>query len=157
MTKAGYTVPTGAGVALVAGVAKTVIGVKGHANFGLDLIKVRYGFDGIVASERAVLIQLCYASWASNSPGTASTSITPVQGYGRTITPGFTAGRDWTTEPTNLTVLEEETLTPNAGVLWYDFPLGTTYDSNVLEGFVLRMTAPAVVNNVRASLLVERC
>lgn len=156
MAKAGYSIVTAGAVALTAATAKCVIGVKSHANFGLDLQKIRYGFDGVTASAIPVLIELCYCTWGANSPGTNSTSLTPVQVYGRSVAVGFTAGRTWTTEPTTLTVLEEELLTPIGGQLWYDYPLGQTYDCAVSEGFALRMTAPAGVNS-RATMLVERC
>jgi hypothetical protein len=54
-----------------------------------------------------------------------------------------------------LTVLEEELLTPNGGLVIYNWPLGQTYDSALGEGFVIRCTAPATVN-VRATMLFER-
>lgn len=156
MAKAGYSVPTGGVVALSAATAKSVLGLKAHANFGLDLKKLRYGFDGVTASNVPVLIEFCYCTWATNSPGTNSTSITPVQEYGRVITPGFTAGKGWTAEPTVLTVIEEVLMTPNGGQLWYDFPLGDSPDCALSEGWVLRMNAPNAVN-ARATAKVERC
>lgn len=154
MAKTGYMAPTGGAVALSAATAKSVLGVKGHANFGIDLTKARVSFDGSTAAT-PVLVELCYATFATNSPGTASTSVTPAQVYGRVTAVGATAGKNWTTEPTVLTVIEEELLTPNGGLVIYDFPLGTTPDSAVSEGFVIRCTAPATVN-VRAGLWWER-
>lgn len=154
MAKTGYTAPTGGAVALAAATAKSILGVKGHANFGIDLTKVRVSFDGTTAAT-PVLVELCYATFATNSPGTNSTSVTPAQAYGRVTAVGATAGKNWTTEPTVLTVIEEELLTPNGGLVVYDFPLGTTPDSAVAEGFVIRCTAPAIVN-VRAAMWWER-
>jgi hypothetical protein len=155
MAKCGYSVPTGGTVALAAATTKTVLGVKGHANFGLDLKKARIGFDGVTASAVVVTVELCYCTFATNSPGTASTSITPAQGYGRVTAAGFTAAKNWTAEPTAITVLDEITLDPNKGLLVYDFPLGDTPDSAVAEGFVYRCTAPAAVN-LRGTFWVER-
>lgn len=158
MAKAGYAASTGAAVALTAATAKSILGIKSHANFGLDLKKYRIGFDGISASAVPVLVELCYATFATNSPGTNSTSVTPVQIYGRAITVGATAARTWTAsnEPTVLTVIEEHLLTPNGGLEVYDFPLGDTPDSAVSEGFVIRLNAPAAVN-ARATMVFERC
>jgi hypothetical protein len=156
MAKAGYSIVTGGAVALSAATAKSVLGVKSHANFGLDLKKFKVSFDGVTASAVPVLVELCYATFATNSPGTASTSVTPAQIYGRTIAVGATAAKTWTTEPTVLTVIQEWLLTPNGGVVAYDFPLGDTPDSAVSEGFVIRCNAPAAVN-VRAALEFERC
>ncbi|HEY9367012.1 hypothetical protein [Streptomyces sp.] len=156
MAKAGYSIVTGGAVALSAATAKSVLGVKSHANFGLDLKKFKVGFDGVTASAVPVLVELCYATFATNSPGTASTSVTPAQIYGRSVTVGATAAKTWTTEPTVLTVVQEWLLSPNGGLVFYDFPLGDTPDSAVSEGFVIRCTAPAIVS-VRASMEFERC
>ncbi|WP_433234014.1 hypothetical protein [Actinomadura nitritigenes] len=156
MAKAGYSAVTGGAIALTGGTAKTVLGLKGHANFGLDLKKVRIGFDGVTATNVPVLVELGYCTWASNSPGTNSTSVTPAQIYGRATAVGATAGKNWTTEPTAITTVEEWLLTPAGGLVLYDFPLGDTPDSAVSEGFVLRCNAPAGVN-VRAGLQFERC
>jgi len=155
MAKCGYTVVTAGAVALGAGVAKSVLGVKGHANFGLDLKKARIGFDGVTASAVAVLVELCYCTFATNSPGTASTTLTPAQVYGRVTAAGFTAAKTWTTEPTVITVIDEILLDPNKGLLVYDFPLGDTPDSALAEGFVYRANAPAAVN-LRGTFWVER-
>ena len=160
MAKAGYTIVTGGAVALTASTAKSVLGIKSATDFGIDLKKVWWGFTGVTATEAPVVCELCYCTWASNSPGTNSTSLSgstgPQQVYGRTIAHGITAGKTWTTEPTALTVLAEIPLTPNGGTLLYDSPLGDTPDCAPSEGFVLRFTAAASVS-VRATMWFERC
>lgn len=155
MAKAGYATNTEGAVALSAAAAKSVLGVSAPAQFGVDLKKFRVGFDGVTASAVPVLIELCYATFATNGPGTNSTATTVDQVYGRTITAGFTGGRNWTTEPTVLTPIDEWLLTPAGGLVIYDFPLGDTPDTAVSNGFVLRLNAPAAVN-VRATLFFER-
>lgn len=157
MSSSGYTIVTGAysNNALSAATAKTVIGVKAHANSGIDLLGFGVDFDGVTASAVPVLCEVCYCTWATNSPGTNSTSVTPAQAYGRVLTAGFTAGRTWTSEPTTLTVLEDFGLDPNKGLFKYDWPLGNTYDSALGEGFAIRLTAPATVN-AKAFMRVER-
>jgi len=154
MTKVGYSVTAGAAVALSTS-AKTVLGVKSHANFGLDWLGFEIGFDGVTASAVPVAVEACYCTWATNSPGTNSTSVTPAQAYGRVITAGFTAAKTWSAEPTVLTVIKEFLLTPNGGLLSYRWPLGTTPDCALAEGFAIRCTAPAAVN-LRVSMDVER-
>lgn len=156
MARVGYSATTGGAVALTAATAKSILGVKAHANSGVDLKKFRVAFDGVTASAVPVLVELCYSTFATNSPGTASTSVTPAQAYGRVLAVGATAAKTWTTEPTVLTVVEEFLLTPNGGVIFYDWPLGDTPDSALAEGFVIRCTAPATVN-VRGSIWWERC
>lgn len=157
MAKAGYTLQTGAAVALAAATAKTVLCVIAPAQFGIDLKKVKIGFDGVSASAVPVLCELMTSTLATNStPGTNNTTGTVVQAYGRTITAGFTGFYNSTTEPTVLTAFDQWLLTPNGGLLFYDWPLGDTPDTAVSSGIVLRCTAPAVVN-VRASFSFERC
>ena len=68
MAKCGYSVVTTADVALAAATAKSVIGVKGHANFGIDLTYAAIGFDGVTASAIPGLVELCYCTFATNSP-----------------------------------------------------------------------------------------
>lgn len=156
MAKAGYSATTQADVALVAGTPKSVIGVSAPATFGIDLTKYRISFLGTTAGAVPGLVELCAATFATNPPGTNSTSATVQQDYGRTITPGFTAAYNWTAEPTVLTVIDSWDITPTGGLVLYDYPLGTTPDNAVSTGFVIRCTFAAIVN-VRGTLHFERC
>lgn len=158
MAKAGYSVATGAAVSLSASTAKSVLGIRAPEEFGLDLKKIWFGFTGVTASEAPVLCELCYATFATNAPATNSTTLASSvrQIYGRSVTHGVTAARNWTSEPTELTTIAEFPLTPNGGTLLYDFPLGDTPDCAPEHGFVLRFTATASVS-VRASMVWERC
>jgi len=151
----GYACSTEGAVALSAATAKTIIGAKAHANSGLQLKSFEVAFDGVTASAVPVLIEVVYSTWATNSPGTNSTSTTPRQSYGRALTAGFTSGKTWSAEPTALTMLKEFLLTPNAGVVFYQWPLGMEPDCALAEGFAIRCNAPAAVN-VRATMNVER-
>lgn len=155
MSASGYSVTTEGAVALAAATAKSVIGCKANAASGLMLKGFALGFDGVTASGVPVLVELCYSTWATNSPGTNSTSTTARQNYGRVLTAGFTAAKNWTVEPTALTVVKEFLLTPNAGLIAYQWPLGQEPDTALAEGYVLRLTAPATVN-CRATFDLER-
>jgi hypothetical protein len=157
MAKAGYTLATGAAVALSAATAKTVLCVIAPSQFGIDLKKVRVGFDGVTAANVPVLCELMTSTLATNStPGTNNSTGTVTQIYGRSITAGFTGFYASTTEPTVLTAFDSFLLTPVGGLLFYDYPLGDTPDTAVSTGIVLRCTAPQTVN-VRASFTFERC
>ena len=155
MSAVGYSCTTEGAVALAAATAKTIIGAKAHANSGLQLKGYEISFDGVTAADVPVLVEICYCTWTTNSPGTASTSTTVKQKYGRVLTAGFTAGKTWTTEPTTLTVLKEFLLAPDKGFIAFQYPLGQEPDSELAEGFALRVTAPAAVNS-RATLYLER-
>jgi hypothetical protein len=152
-----YAIPASA-VALTASTAKTVLGAKAHANSGLLLKKLRVSFNSVTAADQPPLIEICYCTWASNSPGTASTSVTPLQVLGRVITPGFTAGKTWTTEPTTLTPGDPIYIPPNGGAM-YDVPLSDEWDCAVAEGFAIRVTPGASVTAMTFSgaLYVSRC
>lgn len=158
MAKAGYSVRTSSAVALSAATAKTCLMVITPAQFGGDLKKFRIGFDGVTSSAVPVLWEVVRSTNASNAtPGTANTteSANIVQTYGRSIATGFTAFSASTSEPTVLTVLDADLLTPTGGLLVYDFPLGDTFECDVSAGLGIRLTAPATVN-ARVSMLVER-
>jgi hypothetical protein len=83
--------------------------------------------------------------------------VTPVQQYGRPLTAGFTAGKTWdaSNEPTVLTVIRGILVPPDKGSYTFQFPLGQEPECALAEGFVLRFTAPAIVN-VYAQMDVER-
>lgn len=147
-----YSITTGGAVALSAATAKSVIGVKAHPNSGVELRAVTVSFDGVSASAVPVLIELCHCTYAGDG---TSTSRTPAQISGVTITPGFTGAANWTSEPTSLTVVDEWLLTPNGGHGWIDVPLGNEYTATPGQGFVVRMNAPAAVNT-RAGIKVSR-
>lgn len=155
MSAAGYSITTEGAVALAAATAKSILGVKAAADFALQVKGFEVSFDGVTASAVPVLVELCYATFGANPPGTNSTGIGENQNYGRVLAAGFTGGKTWTTEPTTLTVIKELLLTPNGGTLIYQYPLGTEPDCALGEGFVIRCTAPAIVN-VRATMNVER-
>jgi hypothetical protein len=157
MAKAGYQASTEANVALVAATAKSVLGVLAPAQFGCDLRGLEIAFDGITNTDKPVLVEITQSTFATNPPGTASTTATVAQVYGRAVTAGFTAAYNWTTEPTVLTVVKTLLLTPNGGTYDYDWPLGETLDNDVSKGFAIRCTAPTNAVNVRATLRFERC
>jgi hypothetical protein len=154
MAKAGYSVGVGADVALVAATAKTILGIKSGAAFGLDLKKASISFDGKVSTNEPVVVELCYCTWATNGPGTNSTTETPIQWYGRVLAHGITAASAWSAEPTVISVLDEFLIHPQTGVM-IPIPLGDTPDCALGEGFALRCTAPDAVN-ARAGLYWER-
>lgn len=151
-----YTIP-GNAISVSASTAKTVLGVKAHANSAILLRKVHVSFNSVTAADQPVLVEVMYSTWATNSPGTASTSVTPLQS-GRQLTAGFTAGKTWTSEPTALTLLDTFYIPPNGGAI-YDLPLGDEYDCALAEGFVVRVTpgASATSMSFGGSLFVSRC
>jgi len=155
MSAVGYSITSEGAMVLVAATAKTILGAKAHANSGLQMKGFKVAFDGVTASAVPTLIEVCYATFATNSPGTASTSVTVRQKYGRLLTAGFTGARNWSTEPTVLTVFDEFLLPTDKGLFAYQFPLGMEPDTALAEGLVIRVTSPSTPN-VRATMDLER-
>lgn len=158
MAMVTYAAASAAAAALSAATAKTVIGVQGASDFGIDLRKIRFGFDGVTNTNAAVAVELCTATFATNPPGTSSTAITPlrVSGGGLAAT-GFLAASNWTTEPTVLAVIDAFLVTPFGGTFTLDYVPGIDGpDSPLAQGLAIRLTAPNAVN-VRPTIWFGRC
>lgn len=155
MANCGYKAVSASSNALTASATRTVVGVKAGTSFGVQAVKWGVSFNGSAAAA-GIECQLVYATFATNAPGTNSTSATIVQEYGRPLTSGMTAAYHWTTEPTALTVLESKFIQQSGAYEW-SIPLGKEPDTALGEGFAVRLLTPAAVTpNYVAFLLVER-
>jgi hypothetical protein len=154
MSKSGYSINTEGEVSLSAGVSKSVLGALAGSVVGLDLQGFEIDFDGVTASAEPVLVEICYCTFATSPPGTNSTATAEPQLYGRVIAADFTGAKNWTTEPTVITVLEPFAVDPNKGLFSYDWSLGQTPDCAEADGFVIRCNAPAIVS-CRARMRLE--
>lgn len=140
---AGYTVETTADVALSAATAKTIMMVINAANGLIRICEFGVSFDGTSASAEPVTVELVSSTQAG--AGT-STSHTIVQCRGATRTVQATAARNYTAEPTTLTVLKRWLVHPTSG-LTIQFPLGREPEQvTTADGLGIRCTAPATVN-----------
>jgi len=149
--KAGYTAEVGAPVLLTAATAKTVVSVIAPAQFGVDLVGFRLGFDGVTAANTPVVIEV--VTWTTDGTGTGGTVV---QAYGRAITAGFTSKYAYTVEPTTPTLVDRYSLTPNGGAIVYDYPRDRTPDTAVSNLIGLRLTAAQGVS-CNATMIFERC
>jgi len=142
--RAIYVADTEGAVALAAaGTAKTIFGVKADSGHAIDLLSLAFNFDGITAAEKAILVELCACTWATNAPGTNSTTVTIDSWAGPRIAETFAAGKTWTSEPTALTVLMPLEFDPYKFAYKADESLGESADFAVAEGFCVRMTIPS--------------
>ena len=155
---AGFVVKSGAAAtALAAATAKTIVNCISGTR-ALILTEFGVSFDGVTASAVPVLIELCSCTQgAAGTPGASPTPlpIRPLDGAAAI----FTAGNDYSAEPTTIVPIKHWLLTPNGGVLVIQFPLGREMWGSVTaatagKGMLLRLTAPAVVN-ARAYMEVE--
>jgi hypothetical protein len=153
-----YKAHTEGEVALAAaGTVKSILGVSGNANFGVVLKELWVDFDGVTSANNTVKLVIARCTFATNAPGTNSTTVTVKQSNGRHAGTGFAAGKNWTTEPTAIeTPAEEEfSLDPNKGLFRYPWPLGDEPDSALGEGWLLRAlieTGDTVAASVRAGM-----
>lgn len=140
---AGYVVETTADVALSAATAKTILSVINAANALIRITELGVSFDGTSATAEPVTIELCSSTQAT--AGT-TTSQSPVQLYGATRTVQATGARNYTAEPTVLTVIKRWLVHPQTGIEM-QFPLGREPEQVVTaDAICLRCTAPAAVN-----------
>lgn len=137
-------------VALVAATAKSVVGIKAPTNQCAILLELGLGFDGATSTNAAAIVELMGSTFATNGPGTNSTSVTPVkQDSGRQETVQTTAAKAWTTEPTVLTLWRSIDVPQYNGFIV--LPLRQWFSELVIAGaagFVVRITSP---NNVNVS------
>lgn len=139
-----YTVETNGDIALTAATAKTIMNWISGANAVSRVVELSVSFDGTSATAEPVTVELCSSTQAT--AGT-STSHTIAQTGGPTRTAQGTAQRNYTAEPTVLTVWKRWLIRPDGGALLVQFPLGREPEQTVTaDGLAVRCTAPANVN-----------
>ena len=149
---ARYSVETTTDVDLTATTAKTILSVICGANAPIRIIEFSVSFDGVVAAAEPCTVELC--SSTQGAAGT-STSQTPVQTGGPTRTVQASGARNYTVEPTTLTVLKRWLVHPTAGMI-YQAPLGRETEQNTTaDALCLRVTSPGGVENVQAYIEFE--
>lgn len=132
---------------------KSILGVKAAANIALRAWKIAVSCDGVDATKGPALIEICSCTFATNGPGTNSTSVTPAkEDTGRDETVQCTAARAWSAEPTVLTVAGQFNVPTFNGVV-----IATL--NNIIPGgagLVVRVTLPSgVTNNCSITLWLE--
>ena len=145
----------GAVAAAAAATAKTIFGVKGDTGHGIDLQALAFSLDGLTASEKPVLVEFCAVTFATNAPGTNSTAVTVDTVAGPRVAETFAAGKNWTAEPTVVTVLNEFEVDPYKFIFDKEWPLGNSPDFAAAEGFGIRLTVPT--GGAAVNLRVNRC
>lgn len=130
-------------VALTATTAKSVVGIKAATNVCVKVLEVAMSFDGATSSNAPVVCQFMQATFATNGPGTNSTSVTPSKrDTGRAETIQATAGKTWTTEPTVLTEQWGIDVGQFNGLYHMIHPFASPFIIIGGQGCVLRHTSP---------------
>jgi hypothetical protein len=134
-------------VALTAATAKTVLGVKAAANVCVKLTEVGASFDGATSSNAPAVCEFMQATFATNPPGTNSTSVTPAKrDTGRAETVQATAAKTWTVEPTVLTNQRPLNIGQFNGVVVFMHPFSSPFNIIGGQGAALRINSPNNVN-----------
>ncbi len=146
---------SGAAIAVTSS-AKCVLGLNAPANHPVNFLGYEISFDGDTDTEAPALVEFGMCTWATNGPGTNSTSVTPAKTVpSMSETPQSTAAKNWTTEPTVITVFKSFTLPMYMGTGIIQLPRGL-YVAKGGEGIVVRITCPAALScNFSGSLTFE--
>jgi hypothetical protein len=148
----GWVASTEGEVTLAAATAKTVLNVIAPTNTGVTLCTFKVDFDGVTAAAEPVLVELCRSTQAT--AGT-NTSVTPRRKRGpSTLSASGTAAKNYTVEPTVITLIEDYAVDPYKGMFAIQYPLGREAQEVGGGGLLLRLNAPAAVN-VRAFIEYE--
>jgi len=127
------------------------LAVIAGANQPVNVVAWGVSFDGSTSTATPALVEICQSTQAT--AGTAGASPTPVQISGRAITAQFTAGSNYTADPTSLTPVWQHYIPQYDGLYTEQQESGSEYESDLSGGTVkaiaLRVTPSAAVN-VRA-------
>lgn len=144
MSTPGYTVESTADIALTAATAKTILNVINAANSLIRIVELSVSFDGVTPTAEPATVELCSSTQAGTGTSTAHT-IVQVRGPTRTVQ--ATGARNYTAEPTALTVLKRWLVPVFNGLFVMQFPLGREPEQvTTADGLCIRVTAPATVN-----------
>lgn len=139
MAAPAFVAQTEGVVALAAaGTAKTILNVVAASGKKFVPTEIGVSFDGVTASEKPILVELCRSTQAT--AGT-STSVTPrqVRGDGN-VTVTSSAAKNYTAEPTVLTPIREWLIDPYKGSFVMQLPLGREPEPLAGNALCLRMT-----------------
>lgn len=136
--------------------AKSMLGVKAPANQCVLVRAIWVSFDGVSSTAAPITIEFGNCTFATNGPGTNSTSVTPITTNGRTETIQATAAKLWSTEPTVISVARAITWPIYMGTGLIQLPLPKPIFIPGGAGFVLRMSlATGTTANFTGSLDCE--
>lgn len=102
-----YATAIAENVSLTASTAETVLAIQAPTNQAVEIVDVNVSFNGSTSTNAPALVEFGFITFATNGPGTNSTSVTSVKrDQARTEAIQTTAGKAWTAEPTVWTVLD---------------------------------------------------
>ena len=140
-------------VVAVTSTPSTVVGIKTPANQAVRGLAIRIGFDDTTSTHANATIEVGTCTFATNSPGTNSTVVTPIAlDSGRPETIQSTAGKAWTTEPTVISIFDTFMIPLYLGSGIIEIPLSRRVIAKGGNGLVVRVTVPNSCNCTGALL-----
>lgn len=140
-------------VALTAATAKSVAGVAAATNQAIKVLETSISFDGATSTNAPAVVDIARCTFATNAAGTNSTTVTPAKkDPGRAETVQTTGGKNWTTEPTVITVFRSIDVGQYNGLYHYIAPFAAPLIVVGGQGLVIRANSP---NNVNCSGAIE--
>ena len=120
-----------------------MVGVKAATNIALKILESSISFDGAASTNAPAVVDFARCTFGANSPGTASTSLTPgKRDPGRAETIQATAAHTWTTEPTTITAQRSHDVGQFNGLFYLIYPFASPIIVAGGAGWVIRATSP---------------
>jgi hypothetical protein len=134
----------------------TDLGVQNAAQQATSLDEVDVGFDGTNSANGPGIIDIGQCTFATNGPGTNSTTVTLVKAdNGRPETIQSTGGKTWTSQPTVITIWKSFLVPVYMGSALAPLPLMKPMTAKGGTGTILSSTLPsAVTANLTGALLL---
>lgn len=143
------------GVSLTGSTPKTIVGFIAPANIAVKVLGYTFTANGVDATDIPIKVEICSCTFATNPPGTNSTSVNPSKNNpNMTETFQTAAAVNWTTEPTVLTAGPVLDLPAFNGSKTIQLPLLSPRIVPGGSGFAIRMTAADSVS-VSGYIMIE--
>lgn len=139
-----------------AGTAKTCLSVIAGSGKNFILSELGVGFDGVTATEKPVLVELCRSTQSGAGSGSSAVTLRQIRGA-PSYTASSTAAKGYTSEPSTLTPVREWLLDPYKGMWVIQYPLGREMEPIIAGAMCLRFTIQTggAAVNTRAYIEIE--
>lgn len=133
----------------------TMLGLKCAANQAITLDEVDVGLDGTNSAQAPGIVDIDQTTWATNSPGTNSSTVPLVASdSGRPETIQTVGGKTWTAQPTVLVIWKSFLVPCYMGSVLMPLPLTKPLTAKGGGGVSLAATLPsAVTANLTGTML----
>jgi hypothetical protein len=135
-------------MAVTSGAIQTMLGIDAATNVVIQVTEATVSFDGATATNAPAVCEWDQITFATNAPGTNSTSVTPSKkDTGRGETFQATAGKIWTTQPTVITIQWPLDIAQFMGAYHYIHPTQSPFIVIGGKGGGLSVNSPNSVNS----------